>query len=55
MPEVEEIYLFKPPGKKKAVECEVTAVFEGKRTCVLKNLDDNKSYKGVSWDSLEQG
>jgi hypothetical protein len=53
-PEKGDIYLYKPAGKKKPVDCEVVAVFEGKRTVNLKNLDDGTSYKAIDWDSLEQ-
>ena len=49
-----ENYLYKPPKARKAVECEATAVFEGKQTCNLKNLDDHKPYKGVAWSELEE-
>lgn len=52
LPEKGEIYGYKPPKGKKAVECEVTAVFEGKETCNLKNLDTGKPYKGVPWNKL---
>ena len=54
-PEKGETYFFKPKGAKKSVECQVTAVFPGKKTCNLKNLVSNKVIKAVSWDSLEQG
>jgi len=53
VPEKAEIYFYKPPKKRKPVECEVTAVFAGKKTVSLKNLDDGKSYKAVPWDKLE--
>ncbi len=53
-PEKEEVYFFKPPRARKLVECEVTAVFNSSRACNLKNLDDGKIYKKVSWDKLEQ-
>lgn len=49
-----EVYMFKPPKAKKAVECKITAVFEGNRTCNLQNLDDKSMHKGVSWDALEK-
>jgi len=52
-PEKEDVYLFKPPRARNAVECEVTAVFPGKETCNLKNLDDGKVYKAVPWGRLE--
>lgn len=49
-----EVWKFKPPGAKNLVEVEVTAVFAGKKTCNLKNLDNQKTYKGVTWDKLSQ-
>jgi len=52
-PEKGEVYPYKAPGKRKAVDCEVTAVFTTKETINLKNLDDDKIYRGVSWDKLE--
>ena len=51
-PEKGEVYAYKAPGMKKAVDCEVTAVFESKETVNLKNLNDNKVYKSVPWDKL---
>jgi hypothetical protein len=53
-PVKEEVYPYKAPGKRKAVDCEVTAVFETKETVNLKNLDDEKIYKSVSWSKLER-
>lgn len=53
-PAVKENYLFKPVGARKALEYEVTAVSTAKRTVDLKNLDDGKVVKGISWDKLEQ-
>jgi hypothetical protein len=56
VPAVKDVVYFKPPKAKKAVECEVTAVFEGNRTVNLKNLDDGKSvYKAISFDALGNG
>lgn len=53
-PEKGEVCYYKPPKAKKAIECEVTAVFESSRKMNLKNLDDGKSvYKSVSWDAIE--
>lgn len=43
---------YKPPKKRKAVECTVTAVFAKSECCNLKNLADNTVYKKVSWDDL---
>jgi hypothetical protein len=53
-PDKGEVYSYKPPKARKTVDCEVTAVFSGKETCNLKNLDDGKVYKAVSWNKLEQ-
>jgi hypothetical protein len=53
-PEKEEVYLYKPPRARKAIECEVMAVFPRKRTCNLKSLDDGKSFKNVPWEKLEK-
>jgi hypothetical protein len=53
-PEKEEVYLYKPPRARKAIECEVMAVFPRKRTCNLKSLDDGKSFKNVPWEKLEE-
>jgi hypothetical protein len=53
-PEKEEVYLFKPPRARKAIECEVTAVFPRKKSCNLKSLDDGKVFKGVPFDKLEE-
>jgi len=51
-PEKGEVYLFKPPRSRKAVEVEVTAVFKSKRTANVKALDDGRVFKSVSWDAL---
>lgn len=54
VPQKEEMYFYTPPKAKKAVECEVTAVFESNRKVNLKNSDDGKTiYKSVSWDDLK--
>lgn len=47
-----DVYRYKPPKAKKAVECEVMAVFAGKETCNLKNLNDETLYKSVPWSEL---
>lgn len=53
-PEKEEVYYYKPPKKRKKVEVEVTAVFKGKKTCNLKDLEnDGQIYKGVQWEALD--
>ncbi len=43
---------YKPPKRRKRYEFEVKAVFDGKKTCNLKDLDDSKSYKSVSWSEV---
>lgn len=53
-PEKGEVCFYKPPKARKAVECEITAVFAGKETVNLKSLDDGKSFKSVPWDKLSQ-
>jgi len=53
-PEEEEVVNYKPPRKRKAVECEVVGVDTGAKTCTLKNLDDGSSvYSDVPWRVLE--
>jgi len=52
-PAKEEIYFFKPKGARKRIEAEVTAVFVTKKVCNLRSLEDEKLYKGVSWEKLE--
>lgn len=52
-PQKEEIYFYKPKGAKKAIECEVVAVFDSAKKVNLKNLDDQKTvYKAVPWGDL---
>lgn len=58
-PKAAECYFYRPIDPKtkkpvkKAIECEVTAVFTGKKVVNLKNLDDNKTlYKSVPFDQL---
>lgn len=53
-PEKGEVYGYKPPRKRKAVECEVLVVFPRKKTCNLKSLDDGKMFKGVPFSKLEE-
>jgi hypothetical protein len=53
-PEKEDHFMFRPPRKRKSVECICTAVTKGKETCNLKNLADNTIYKGVPWSKLEE-
>lgn len=52
-PEKGGVYKYKPPGKRKAVECKCLAVFKSKETCNLKDLATSASYKSVSWNDLE--
>jgi len=53
-PEKEDIYFYKPKGKRKLIECEVTQVFVKQNTVTLLNNDDRKTqYKGVPWSSLK--
>lgn len=42
-PEVGEIWMYKPHGSKKAVECEILSVNADNETVTLKNLDTNKT------------
>ncbi len=50
-----EVYKYKPPKSKKAVECEVTKVLAKNQLVNLKNLDDGKTvYKAVKWADLVQ-
>lgn len=53
-PEKGEVYPYKVPGKRKSVDCEITAVFAKSKTVNLKNLIDDKVYKAVPWDKLER-
>lgn len=53
VPEKEEIYNYRPPRARKDVECEVTAVFTGKKSCNLRNLvDTSLTYNQVPWSKL---
>jgi len=51
-PEKDDVFYYRPPRKRKRIECLVTAVFAGKETCNLKNLDDDKVYKGIAWTDI---
>ena len=51
-PKKGEVFKYKPPRARKATDSEVMAVFSGKETCNLKNLDTGKTYKGVAWGEL---
>jgi hypothetical protein len=44
---------YKPPQAKKALVCEISAVFTTKKLVNLKG-SDGKSYKAVTWDKLKQ-
>lgn len=44
---------YKPVGAKKAVDVEITAVFEGKETCNVKEVDKGTVHKAVPWSKLE--
>lgn len=53
VPEKEEVYYYKPPRKKAKVEVEVTMVSKAKKTCNLKDLEnEGKIYKAVPWSDL---
>lgn len=61
-PTLREMHFYRPNDPKtkkpvkKAIECEVTAVNESKKTVNLKNMTDGKTvYKDIPWDKLEQG
>ena len=51
-PQKGDITHYKPPKARKAVECEVTAVFPTSKKVNLKSLDDGKTFKSVGWDEL---
>lgn len=53
-PAKEEIYKYKAPGMKKAVEMEVVSFNKAKRTVNLKDLNTDRAYSGVPWDKLER-
>ena len=53
VPEKDEVYFYKPPGKRKAVEVEVSAVVKSKKMCSLKDLEnEGRVYKSVPWAKL---
>lgn len=52
-PEKEDVYGFRPEGKKKDIAVEVTAVFKGKETCNVKD-EKGKTYRGVPWTKLKE-
>ena len=45
---------YKPPKKKKAVDCEIKKVLSKAKTCDLQSLADGTLYKGVAWDLLSE-
>lgn len=49
-----ETCFFKPPRARKAVECEVTAVFPTSKKVNLKNLTTGDSYKSIEWSALQE-
>jgi hypothetical protein len=51
-PQKGELYFYKPPRARNAVECEVTAVFNGKQVVNLRNLNDGTLYRSVPYDQL---
>lgn len=51
-PVKKDVFKYKPKGSKKRVDVEVINVYKAKRTVDVKNLDDNTTIKGVSWDAL---
>ncbi len=52
IPEKGEVYKYKPPKKRKPIDCDVTAVFLRKETCNLVSLDDRKIFKSVPFAKL---
>ena len=52
-PQKGQVCYYKPPKAKKAVECEITAVYDKAQTVNLKNLSDNKILKSVPWSTLQ--
>ena len=51
-PEEGDVVGYKPPRARKEYDCEVVSVNAKKQTATLKNLDNDKEYKNVSWDKL---
>jgi hypothetical protein len=49
-----DIYLYKPPRKKKWIDVEATRILKTKKTCNLKSYDDGKIFKDVPWDKLKE-
>jgi len=53
IPAKDDIYLYKPPKKKKGVEARGTKVSEKKKTVSLKEEGGKKVWKDVSWTKLK--
>jgi hypothetical protein len=53
IPESEDLVMYKPPRKKKAVQCEVQSVNKKKKTVVLQNIETEDEYEGVAFDKVE--
>jgi hypothetical protein len=47
-----EIWYYKPPKAKKAVECEISAVFEKSKKVNLKNLDSGEIINAIDFNKL---
>jgi len=45
---------YKPPKKKKPVDCEIKRVLKKAQTCDLESLADGTKFKGVAWDKLSE-
>lgn len=53
VPQKEEVYKFKPPRARNAVEVMVTTVNKEAQTVTAKSLENEKVYKAVPWSKLE--
>ncbi len=53
VPKKEEVYRFKPPRARKAVDVIITTVNEKAQTVTAKALENDKTYKAVLWSKLE--
>lgn len=54
VPEVGSIYKFKPPGKRKAVPCEILSNDVTKAQANIKNSKTDDIYSDIPWDSLSE-
>lgn len=55
VPEVEELYFYKPKGSKEAISVEVTKIIKAKKLANLLNMEDEETeYKNVPWAELKQ-